>query len=51
MSPLFCTTDIAFEDIGEHMQNFIRYFDLCQKPRKLLVGGYHAKKYYLHHHC
>ena len=44
MSPLFCTTDIAFEDIGEHMQKFIRDFDLCQKPRKLLVGGYHANK-------
>ena len=44
MSPLFCTTNIKFEDIGEHMQNFIQEYDLCEKPRKLLVGGLDAKK-------
>ena len=44
MSPLFCTTLVEFKDIGEHMQEHIKKFNLSQKPRKLLVGGMKAKK-------
>ena len=44
MSPIFCTTEVKFEDIGAHMQNYIKTFGLSQKPRKLLVGGMKAEK-------
>ena len=39
MSPLFCTTDVPFDLIGEHMQDHVRRFQLSEKPRRLLVGG------------
>ena len=44
MSPLFCTTDIAFDDIGEHMQAHIWEHRLSDKPRRLLVGGMKARQ-------
>ena len=44
MSPLFCTTKIPFEAIGEHMQTHIRSHQLSDKPRKLLVGGMKARQ-------
>ena len=28
MSPLFCTTDIGFDDIGSHMQDHVRSYEL-----------------------
>ena len=30
MSPLFCTTEIPFDHIGEHMQNYTREKELSQ---------------------
>ena len=44
MSPLFCTTEIPFEAIGEHMQTHIRSHQLSDKPRKLLVSGMKARQ-------
>lgn len=44
MSPLFCTTDIPFDVIGSHMQNHVKRFNLCTKPRRLLVGGMRARQ-------
>lgn len=44
MSPLFCTTDVPFEVIGEHMQQDARQFEQSRKPRQLLVGGMKAKQ-------
>ena len=44
MSPLFCTTDIPVDDIGEHMQAHIRKYQLSDKPRRLLVGGMKARQ-------
>ena len=44
MSPIFCTTDIPFDCIGEHMQDFVKLNNLRQKPRTLLVGGMSAEK-------
>ncbi|MCG7866661.1 MAG: hypothetical protein JAY74_09850, partial [Candidatus Thiodiazotropha taylori] len=44
MSPLFCTTDIAFDDIGEHMQAHIWEYQLSDQPRRLLVGGMKARQ-------
>ncbi len=44
MAPLFLTTEVQFEDIGEHMQQHIIDHGLSQKPRKLLVGGLRAEK-------
>ena len=44
MSPLFCTTDVSFNDIGELMQSHTTNHDLNQHDRTLLVGGLSAKK-------
>ena len=44
MSPLFCSTDIAFDDIGEHMQAHIWEYQLSDRPRRLLVGGMKARQ-------
>ena len=44
MSPLFCTIDVPFELIGEHMQEHVRRFELSEKPRRLLVGGMRARQ-------
>ncbi len=44
MSPLFCTVDIPFEAIGEHMQNHAVVQNLSQDARRLLVGGMKARK-------
>ncbi|MCG8047362.1 MAG: hypothetical protein N0E48_17320, partial [Candidatus Thiodiazotropha endolucinida] len=44
MSPLFCTTDIPFDVIGEHMQAHIWEHQLSDKPRRLLVGGMKARQ-------
>ena len=44
MSPLFCTTEIPFDTIGEHMQAHIREHKLSDQPRRLLVGGIKARQ-------
>lgn len=44
MSPLFCTTDIPFDVLVQHMQNQANRFDLSTKPRRLLVGGMCARQ-------
>ena len=44
MSPLFCSTDIAFDDIGAHKQAHIREYQLSDQPRRLLVGGMKARQ-------
>ena len=44
MSPIFCNTDIPFENIGEHMQAHVHANNLSQKSRRLLVGGMKAEK-------
>ena len=43
ISPLFCTTEVPYYIIGEHMQEHVR-FGLSQKPRRLLVVGMKAKQ-------
>ena len=42
MCPLFCTTDVSFNIIGQYMQQHVRKFQLSEKPRRLLVGGMRA---------
>jgi hypothetical protein len=58
MSPIFCTSEVPYDVIGEHMQQHIKDFELSTKPRRLLVGGMRAKqillatpllKWYLEH--
>ena len=58
MAPFFCTTDVPYQVIGDHMQDHVRRFDLSKKPRRLLVGGMMARqlliatpllKWYLQH--
>ena len=44
MSPLFCTTEISFDVIGEHMQAHAREHHLSDKSRRLLVGGMKAEQ-------
>ena len=39
MPPLFCTTDVPVDLIGEHMQDHVRRIQLSEKPGRLLVGG------------
>lgn len=58
MCPLFCTTEVDFDCIGEHMQRHAEKYGLSTKPRTLLVGGMKAEcllvsspllKWYLEH--
>ena len=44
MCPIFCNTEVGFDDIGEHMQAHVRRFQLSDKPRRLLVGGTKARQ-------
>ena len=44
MSPIFCTTDVPYDLMGDHMQNFVEKANLSKKPRRLLVGGMGAQK-------
>ena len=44
MSPLFCTTDIPFDVIREHMQAHIWEYHLSDSPRRLLAGGMKARQ-------
>ena len=44
MSPLFCTTEVEFSDIGPFMQDYAREHAMSQKPRRLLVGGMKARQ-------
>ena len=44
MSPLFCTTEIHFDAIGEHMQAHIWEYHLSDSPQRLLVGGMKARQ-------
>ena len=39
MSPLFCSSDIPFNSIGEHMQQHAHARHMSEKSRRLLVGG------------
>ncbi len=32
MCPLFCNTDVAFDDVGEHMQSHVREYGLSDRP-------------------
>ena len=44
MPPLFCNSNIKFEDVGEFMQNYIEKENLHKNPRRLLVSGLKAEK-------
>ena len=39
MSPIFCTSDVDFEDIGPTKQNYITEHGLSEHKRRLLIGG------------
>ena len=43
-SPLFCTTDVPFDSIGEHMIQHSFDHNAPTKSRRLLVGGMKAKQ-------
>ena len=43
-SPLFCTTEVNMNSIGEHMTEHLKTFQLSLRPRKLLVGGMRAER-------
>lgn len=44
MTPIFCTADVPFHLIGEHIQEHVRANDLSENPRRLLIGGTRARK-------
>ncbi len=48
LSPIFCTTEVKFKDIGEEMQTYILDNNISTAPRICLVGGMRAKKILLH---
>ena len=43
MSPIFCTTDVPLNVIGDHMKEHAEAFGLSGKSRRLLIGGMKAK--------
>ena len=47
MSPLFVTSAVSFEDIGEHMQEYTESNHLSKHPKRLLIGGMKASKLFL----
>ena len=44
MSPIFCTSDIPYDVIGKHMQEYAEENGMSKKPRTLLVGGMAGKQ-------
>ena len=45
MSPIFCVTDLGFDDFGCHMQDFCREAGMSDTmQRRLLVGGMSAER-------
>ncbi len=44
MAPLFTTSEIPYESIGDHMKAHIEEHGLSKKPRTLLVGGLRDRK-------
>ena len=44
MSPLFWRTEVPFEEIGEHMQDFTMSMNYSTNARKTLIGGMSARK-------
>ena len=45
MSPIFCVSDVNFENFGEHMKDFCREAGLSSTlTRRLLVGGMRAER-------
>ena len=50
MPPLFCNTEVKFEDMGAFMQQFVKDHKLSEKPRRLLIGGMKAEKILLSSH-
>jgi hypothetical protein len=44
MSPIFCTTDVPHDVIGDHMQAYATSRGMKQGTRRLLIGGMSAKK-------
>ena len=58
MCPIFCNTEVGFDDIGEHMRAHVWAHQMSDAPRRLLVGGTKAEqillatpllKWYLEH--
>ena len=44
MPPLFCNTEVKFQDMGAFMQQYVRDHGLSDKPRRLLLSGMRADK-------
>jgi hypothetical protein len=44
ISPLFMTTEVNYEEFGEHMQNHVETEGLSKKSRKVLVSGLRGEK-------
>ena len=44
MPPLFCNTDVNYNDIGPFMQQYVKDEGLSEKPRRLLISSMKAEK-------
>ena len=58
--PIFCTCNVAMDDIGRHMQQYCKENDIKFSHQRLLISGLKAKKillatpllqWYLNNHC
>ncbi len=43
MTPIFKNTTVSRDDVGEKMKAYAEEHELLSRPRKTLVGSYHAK--------
>ena len=44
MSPIFCTTDVPFEEFSTEMKEYVEANGLSKEPRRTLVGGMRGKR-------
>lgn len=42
--PIFKNTEISREDVGDYMKEYLEDHGLLNKPRRNLIGSYHATK-------
>lgn len=44
MSPIFCTSEVPFSAIGDHMQTYAKEMGISENSKTLLISGSKAIK-------
>ena len=44
MTPIFKNTEVSLKDVGKHMQEYAKQYNIKDVPRRLLIGSYFGKK-------